>query len=56
MIKKLEDALINLAIQGYRMEQVSILENVCFNFLVVGVGVVSDNFNGFSSFKWLFIF
>jgi len=51
MIKKPECALIYLAIQECWMEQVSFLENVCFKFLVVGVGVVSDNFNEFSSFK-----
>ena len=48
MIEKPEGALINLAIQAYWMEQVSILENVYFKFLVVGVGVVSDKFNEFS--------
>lgn len=49
MIEKLENALINLAMQEFWMEQVSILENVCFKFLVVGVGVVYGNFNEFSS-------
>jgi hypothetical protein len=51
MIEKPEGALIYLAIQECWMEQVSFLENVCFKFLVVGVGVVSDNCNEFSSFK-----
>lgn len=51
MIEKPGDALINLAIQKYWMEQISILENVCFKFLVVGSGVITDGFNEFSRFK-----
>ena len=56
MIENLEGALIYLAIQECWMEQVSFLENVCFKFLVVGVGVVSGNYSKFSSFKYLFVF
>lgn len=50
IIENAGDALINLAIQEYWMQQVSILENICFKFLVI-VGVFTDKFNEFSSFK-----